>query len=187
MVPRVRVELTHTQCFQRVPYRLATPTKSCALPTELPGQNYGGKPRYRPEHLGVADHCLTSWLVYHWCRKRDLNPHATITSPQFLRLRCLPIPTFRQMKKDERTRLEPVAELESATSSLQVRCTTYCATLAYCGRVLIGSTRNPTSTSEASHPSPPMLFILPYQRSRPCRTKCRAICVQMTRSSHSRP
>ena len=26
---------------------------------------YGGKPRYRPEHLGVADHCLTSWLVYH--------------------------------------------------------------------------------------------------------------------------
>ena len=39
------------------------------------------------------------------------------------------------------------------------------ATGAYQGRVLIGSTRNPTSTSEALHPSPPMLFILPYQRS----------------------
>ena len=31
---------------------------------------YGGKPRYRPEHLGVADHCLTSWLVYHGTRGR---------------------------------------------------------------------------------------------------------------------
>ena len=39
------------------------------------------------------------------------------------------------------------------------------ATRAYQGRVLIGSTRNPTSTSEAFHPSLPMLFILPYKRS----------------------
>ena len=37
----------------RVPYHSAT------------GPYCGGKPRYRPEHLGVADHCLTSWLVYH--------------------------------------------------------------------------------------------------------------------------
>ena len=53
------------------------------------------------------------------------------------------------------------------------------------GRVLIGSTRNPTSTSEAFHPSPPMLFILPYQRSLWLSPRS-VICVQTSTSSHSR-
>ena len=54
-----------TSIKSRVPYLSATRAY------------YGGKPRYRPEHLGVADHCLTSWLVYHLAPKERLElPHA---------------------------------------------------------------------------------------------------------------
>ena len=38
------------------------------------GAYCGGKPRYRPEHLGVADHCLTSWLVYHLAPEVGFKP-----------------------------------------------------------------------------------------------------------------
>ena len=55
----------------------------------------GGSSSFYMDHDGARTITL-------WCRMWDLNPHATITSPQFLRLWCLPIPTIRQIKRKAR-------------------------------------------------------------------------------------
>ena len=68
-----------TSIKSRVPYLSATRAY------------YGGKPRYRPEHLGVADPCLTSWLVCHIWRRTEVSiPMPLSEHSQFSRLVCGP-------------------------------------------------------------------------------------------------